>query len=280
MKKLLTFGCPLAAAVALGAYLRRWQRLSAFEEYGLLAPGAPASWCLVGLILLSAVGFLLLARWVWKGAGSRGYLAAFALPWRGMMAVYLLAGGLLVAAGLLGIRDAQMGLVEHLSGRVFAVALVPTGLDLALVGWLGAQRQEGQGRFAWPLLLPGWCGCAWLISAYQIQAAQPNTMAYAPYLLGALCAVGSCYYMASFSFERPRPVACAWLGAMALILLSTAAVDAVMTRDVCQALVCLGYMIYLAAQLKCLLYRSQVSAELEAWEAPAEDEKTEVSEDE
>ena len=288
MKKLLAFGLPLTAAVALAAYLRWWQRLTAFETSGLLTPRAPATWCLVGLVLLAAVGFFLLARRLLSSGGRRvkggtdfqSYLSAFALPHRVMMVVYLLSGGLLVAAGLLGIRERQLGLSDQISRYIFSIALVPTGLDLALVGWLGAQRQEAQGRFAWPLLLPGWCGCAWLISAYQAHTAQPNMMAYALYLLGALCAVGGCYYMAAFSFERPRSASCAWLSAMGLTLLATAVVDALMTKNTCQGLVCLGYMLYLAAQLKCLLYRSAVPAKLEPWEAPVEDEKTEVSEDE
>lgn len=281
MKKWLAFGTPLlCAAVGAGA-LRYWQRATAFEANGLLTPHAPATWCLVGLVALAAAGFFLLGRMVWKGTDFRSYLTAFALPHGALMLVYLLAGGLLMAAGLLGIREAKLGLADTLSRYVFSVALVPTGLDLALVGWLGAQRQEGQGRFAWPLLLPGWCGCVWLIAAYQSHTAQPNVMGYALYLLGALCAVGSCYYMAAFSFERPRPLACGWLSAMALILLATAVVDALALEDRQMLLVCLGYMVYVAAQLKCLLYRSQVSAQLEPWEAPKdEDETTEVSEDE
>lgn len=309
MKKWLAFGCPLLIAVAGAAGLRYWQRVSAFEETGLLTPGAPATWCLVGLVLLSAVGFFLLARLLLGPAkarrlredGPRGYLAAFSLPHRALMVVYLLAGGLLLAAGLIGIRNHQAAAqlmkttgmtakelaavnVElagyyRLSYYVFSIALVPTGLDLALVGWLNAQRQEAQGRFAWPLLLPGWCGCIWLIAAYQAQTAQPGVMTYAFYFLGALSAVGACYMMASFSFERPRPVWTAWLCAMGLTLLGTAAVDGYLLGNTYRLLVCLGFMIYLAAQLKCLLYRSQVPADLEPWQSVNDDE-TEVSEDE
>ena len=287
MKKWLTYGAPLLCAVAGVAALRYWQRLSAFEDTGLVTPHAPATWCLVGLVVLSAVGFFLLGRLLLSPDGRRvqggrafsSYLASFALPHRALMAVYLLSGGLLVAAGLLGIGAARMGLADHLSYKVLSVALVPTGLSLALVGWVNAQRQEAQGRFAWPLLLPGWCGCVWVISAYQSHTAQPGLMAYALYLLGAVCAVGACYMIASFSFERPRPLWTAWLCAMALILLATAAVDGYLLQDTQQLLVSLGYMVYLATQLKCLLYRAQVSADLEPW-VPSEEVKTEVSEDE
>lgn len=267
MKKWLALGAPLLAATAGAWALRCWQRRADFDGDGLLSPG-PASAGLVALVLLAGAGFLLLIRALLREPGPRGYLAAFALPHRGLVAVYLLAGGLLVAAGLLGLRDQSAGLSAPLSTRVLSVALVPTGLDLALVGWLGAQRQEAQGRFAWPLLLPGWCGCVWLISAYQAHTAQPSAMGYAFYFLGALCAVGACYMIASFSFERPRPRWAAWLCAMGILLLATAVADAVETGDAHQGLVCLGYMIYLAAQLSCLLYRAQTPAQLEPWTPP------------
>ena len=297
MKKLLTFGGPLLLAVAGAAGLRYWQRRAEFDVDGLLTVG-PASICLVILVILSAGAFLWLsqtslahvtARRLQRQKMREGYLASFALPHKAMILVYLLAGGLLLAAGLLGVGEYRAQLSGKISYYIFSIALVPTGLDLALIGWLGAQKEEAQGRFAWPLVVPGWCGCIWLISAYQSQTAQPNAMAYGLYFLGALSAVGASYMMASFSFERPRPVACAWLSAMGLILLSTAAVDGWVRKDTPQLLTCLGYMIYLAGQLKCLLYRTEVPAQLIPW-TPAEGEipdsqrpdheKTEVSEDE
>lgn len=281
MKKLLAFGLPLTAAVAGAAGLRWWQRAAAFEpDSGLLTPGAAPTWCLVALFLAAAVAFALLGRWVARGVEWRGYLASFALPWRGMMLVYLLAGGLLVGAGLLGIQRHSLGLDGQLSRYVLSIALLPTGLDLALVGWLGAQKQEAQGRFAWPLLAPGWCGCVWLIAAYQHHTAQPNAWAYAPYFLGAVCAVAACYAMAAFSFERPRPAWCLWLCAMALTLLATTVVDAWMIGDRYCLLVCLGFMLYVAGQMKCLLYRSERPAELEPWEASAEEDEEEVESEE
>lgn len=277
MKKLWAFGLPMTAAVAGAAGLRWWQRAAAFEpDTGLLTPGAAPTWCLLALLLAAAVVFALLGRWVAKGAQWRSYLASFALPHRVMLVAYLLAGGLLVGAGLVGIREHQMYLNDQLSRYIFSIALLPTGLDLALVGWLNAQGQEAQGRFAWPLLVPGWSGCVWLIAAYQAHTAQPNTWAYAPYFLGAVCGVTACYAIASFSFERPRPAWCLWLCGMGLALLSTTVADALMTDDRYLLLVCLGFMLYLAAQAKCLLYRSERPAELEPWEAPAEDEEVET----
>ena len=274
MKKPLAFGLSLLAVMAGSAGLRYWQRTAAFEPgTGLLTPGAASTWCLVGLLVIAAAAFVPLGRWALRDGTWRSYLASFALPHRVLLAVYLLAGAFLVGAGMVGVRQYQTGLNDQLSRYICSIALVPTGLDVALVGWLNAQRQEAQGRFAWPLLVPGWCGCVWLIAAYQAHTAQPNVMAYALYFLGAVCAVTGCYAMASFSFERPRPVWCLWLCAMALTLLATALVDAVMLKDSYKTLVCLGFMLYLAAQLKCLLRRAVKEAELEPWEAPAEQEE-------
>lgn len=281
MKKRLVFGLTLLAAMGGCAALRYWQRAAAFERgSGLLTPGAASTMCLLALLLAAAAAFALLGRWALKGGAWRSYLAAFALPHRALLAVYLLAGALLVGAGLVGIGRWRVGLDDQLSRFVLSVLLLPTGLDVALVGWLNAQRQEAQGRFAWPLVVPGWCGCVWLIAAYQANTAQPNTWGYAPYLLGALCAVAACCAMAAFSFERPRPLWCLWLCAAALALLSTAVVDAVLAENTCQLLVCLGFMLYLAAQLKCLLYRAGRPAALELWEPPAEPDTADSEEEE
>ncbi len=276
MKKPVLY-CALTLCAAVGAgWARAWQRASAFEPgTGLLTPHAPATLWLVAALCGAAALALLLARWAAKGADFRSYLSAFALPGRGWLILYLAAGGLLLVGGLVGIRDHQTNLVTQLSRYIFSIALLPTGLSVALVGWLNAQRQEGSGRFAWPLLLPGWCGCIWLIAAYQAHTATPNAMAFAPYFLGAVCAVGGCYFASAFSFERPRPVWCLWLCALAPALLATAVVDGVQTGDYHRVLVCLGYGLYLAAQGLCLAWRCGHSADLTPWKPPARLKKDE-----
>lgn len=269
-KRPLLFAAATVCLALAAAGVRLWQRRAAFEaDTGLLLPRAPATVCLVLLTAGAALALMALARWVAAGTEERpGYLASFALPGRGWMLVYLAAGGLLLAAGLLGIRDYQSGAVTQVSRYVFSILLVPCALGLALVGWLNSQRQEGAGRFAWPLLLPGWCACAWIISAYQAHTAQPNVMSYALYFLGATAAAIGCYVIASFSFERPRPALCLWLSGTALVLLSTAVADGLQEGDVHQTLVCLGYGLYLLGQTVCLLWRGAVPAPLEPWTPP------------
>lgn len=274
MKKSCGFGLSLAAMMAAGCVLRRWQRLTAFEESGLLSPYSPATYCLVAAAVLFAVALFFLSRWVTKETRFSGYLAAFSASWKKTLWLYMLAGALLVAAGVLGVQEYRMGLDGQLSRYVMSICLCPTGVGLVLAGWINGCSDEGVGRFAWPLLAPGYGGCVWLIATYQAKATEPNVMDYAFYLLGAVCAVLCCYTIAAFSFERVRPVATLWLGGMALIFLAmTVAVDlAPQTTRRVEALVSGGYMLYLAAQLGALVHRCRRPAKLVAWTPPQEDE--------
>lgn len=266
MKKRLTFGLVTLALVAAAAWLRYWQKTAAFEpDTGLLIPGHSATWCFLGVLMAGAVALLVLARWCVKDTELTSYLRAFALPHPAVLAAYLLSGALLVGAGALElIRSPQRNAVQ----TVWAVGTLLGGLCVALVGWLNAQKRESEGRFAWPLLGPAVCGCVWLVVTYQSMTTDPTVMHYAPYLLGAVCAVCACYTMAAFSFEKPQGFWCLFLCAMGTVLLATGVVDSLLQGEI--PLVGLGYMVYLAAQMKCLLTRCEVPARLEPW-APPED---------
>lgn len=277
MKKRLTFGLATLALTLGAAGLRIWQRRAAYEpDTGLVIPGHSATICLVALVALGGLALLALSRWCVRDAELTGYLKAFALPHRGLMTLYLFSGALLVGAGALGLTRIQAGTQVQLSRTVLSVCLIPAGLCVALVGWLNTQEREAEGRFAWPLLGPAACACVWLVAAYQSNTADPVVMDYAFALLGAVCAACACYAMASFSFEKPQGMWCLWLCAMGIVLLATAVADRLTweTWEEDQArLVCLGYMAYLAGQLKCLLTRCEIPAQLEPWTAP--EEKTE-----
>lgn len=272
MKKRLTFGLTTLALTLGAALLRMWQLRAAYEpDTALVIPGHPATVCLVALLVLGGLALLALSRWCVRDGAPTSYLRAFALPHRAWMAVYLLAGALLVGMGAVGLLDLRAGLVDRLSQKALFVCLIPGGLCMALVGWLNAQRREEEGRFAWPLLGPAACACVWLVAAYQSNTADPIVMDYAFALLGAVCAACACYTMASFSFEKPQGMWCLWLCAMGMTLLATSAADALLKGTA--PLAELGYWLYLAAQLMCLLTHCEVSAQLEPWTAP--EEKTE-----
>lgn len=285
LKKRWIWALLLAVALAGAALSRLWQRGSAWEEGGLVTPGHPATYTLLAVLAAAAVGFFLLGRWTAGARRFESYLDAFSLPCRGLLAVYVLAGALMVAGGVLGLMElTRQGAAPR--QRAAGLALLPGGIDAvvvgwinnlallfggmgaALVGWVNSRREEAKGRFSWPLLLPGYAGCLWLIAIYQDRATEPNVLGYVFVLLGALCAVSCCYTQAAFSFEKPMPTLTVWLGGMALTALGVELVDALLTGDAAQGLVSLGYMLYLAGQSWCLLTRADRPADLARWTPP------------
>lgn len=283
MKKRLIFGGAALGLTALGAGARLWQRSTAFEpETGLLTPGMPATFLVVAAVLAAAVGLLLLGRWAAKDAPIESYLTAFSLPHPAMLGLYVLSGALLVAAGVLGILDYRAAAEPDGFWLALSVALVPTGACVGLVGWVNGRREEAKGRFAWPLILPGYCACGWLILSYQARTTHPNVMGYVFILFAAVGAAIFCYAAASFSFEKPRTGMTLWLGAMSVILLAMACVDLALEGDRMCLCVALGYGLYALGQTACLLWRCEVPAALERWtpppEPPEENEKTEETE--
>ncbi len=283
MKKRLTFGLAALALTALGVGARLWQRATAFEpETGLLTPGMPATYLVVAVALVAAVGLFLLGRWAAKDAPIESYLTAFSLPHPAVLAVYLLSGVLLVAGGTLGIMEYRTAPEPSVFWLILGVALIPAGAGVGLVGWLNGRREEGKGRFAWPLLLPGYCACGWVILTYQARSTHPTIMGYACILFGAICVAIFCYTAASFSFEKPRTGTALWLGALSVVLLAMASVDLALEGDRMCLFIALGYGLYALGQTACLIWRCEVPAALERWTPPPEEagetEKTEETE--
>ncbi len=279
MKKRLTFGLTALGLTALGVVARLWQRNTAFEpETGLLTPGMPATVMVVAVALIAAVGLLLLGRWAAKDAPIESYLTAFSLPHPAVLALYVLSGALLVAGGVWGIMDYRDAATESsVTWLLLSIALIPAGACVGLVGWINGRQEEGKGRFAWPLLLPGYCACFWLILTYQSRTTHPNAMGYVFILFAAVCAAVFCYVAASFSFEKPRTGTALWLGGMSMVLLGMASVDLALEGDRMCLFIALGYGIYALGQTACLIWRCEVPASLTRW-TPPEPEKTEETE--
>lgn len=274
MKKRWVYGLFLALTLAGAVACRAWQRDAAWDEGNLLTPGHPATYCLVAVVLAAAVGFFALGRWTVKGKTFSSYLDAFALPQKSLLAVYVLAGALMVAGGVAGLTQWSQHVELTLSEKLLSLALLPGGLGTALVGWVNSQGQEAKGRFAWPLLLPAYVGCVWLVAVYQARATEPNVMGYVFTFLGAICAVACCYTVSAFSFEKPMPMLTVWLSGVAMTALGASLVDDAMAGDTVQMLVTFGYLFYLAGQTKCLLTRADEPAQLERWTPPAQTEET------
>ena len=104
MKKDITLPALAIAGGVAGFFLRRWQMASAYSpETGLFVHGAPATYALLGLMVLLAAVFFLLVRE--KREGLDDYLPAFSSPGTGQMTVLAAAGLLMFAAGGFGLRD-------------------------------------------------------------------------------------------------------------------------------------------------------------------------------
>lgn len=270
---LSTMGLGLA-----GVFLRRWQLAAAFEpDTGLLIPGQPATLALIAAVALAAALAVGLSVALFRGEAPKGYLANLAAPNLAVGLLTLLAGALLFAGGVLGIRDYILRMNDRIVRLVLGVCLVPTGIAVGLIGLLGQQRKEAKGRFHGALLAPGYCACVWLISAFQNHAANPNVMEYVFLLLGIVCVVFVGYAVASFSFEKPRPILCGISSALGVVLLAVSAGDQLWGMDL---LMLLGFEGYLIAQLICLTACRANPPELEEWAPPVEEaEAAETTED-
>lgn len=256
----------MAFALA-GFFLRRWQLVDAFEaDTGLLTPGRPSTIALVAAVAVGALVILALSVALFRGKAKGGYLANLAAPNLAVGILTIVAGGLLFAGGVLGVRDYALHMNERIMRLVLSLALVPTGISVGLIGLLGQQRKEGKGRFSAVLTVPGYCACLWLIAAYQGHTANPNIMEYVFLLLGIMCVTFACYAAASFSFEKPRPLMCALFSALGVVLLAVSAADLGWGMEL---LVNVGFALHLLIQLVCLVSCRIWPPQLEEWTPPA-----------
>lgn len=279
MKRYLGFGLPLATAAfgAAGFFLRRWQLAVAFEpETGLLTPGSPATAALLALLVAALLALTALAVGTFRGgAPGRGYLAGFAAPHLAVGLFTLLAGALLFAGGALGIRDFALRMNDSTLRLALGVCLAVTGIAVGLIGLLGQQRSEGKGRFRTCLLAPGYCGCVWLVAAFQGHTANPNILEYVLLLAGILCTIFAGYAAASYAFESPRPVLCAVSSSMGVVLLATSCADRPWGMD---RLAVYGFALYLFVQLVCQVWCRLHPPALEEWTPPPQEDEGDETE--
>lgn len=282
MKKYLPIPILTAVLGGVSFILRRWQLATAFEpETGLLIPGAPATYLLVAVTILGAAAYLLLCRGCGKESYPDSYAHCFHAPNPVPLAMCVLAGGLLVAAGILGIWEVARGATEQWSRAVLGAGTILTGIALEEIGRRNFAGKPEKGRLALVLLVPGYCACGWLVVAYQGHTVNPNVMEYMFLMLGIVAAILGCYFLAAFSFEGPKPRLAVWSCAMAVQLLCTSLADG---GDAMNSCIAGAFALYLFTQMTVLLYRGSVPSDLPALELPPlEDGKkaeNEVNEDE
>ncbi len=214
-KAVILPGAVLAAGIG-GFFLRRWELAAAFEpDTGLPIPGAPATLSLIGLSALVAIALLLLCRGrhnTFEGGydqafGAKGntlYITAMVLA-----AFLLLASGVLLLLGLpAGYRTAleTQGMNPVLSTlpKILQAALTLGCFFCVLALGKNSYRGEGKGKYSFPLLMPAYMACMWLISAYQTRAGDPIRLNYIYELMAIITALLGFYFMAGFSFGRGK----------------------------------------------------------------------------
>ena len=197
---------PVTAGVcgAVGFALRRWELSAAFEaDTGLPVPGAPASIAVMVFSVLVFVVLLALCR-MGHRPFSGGYDVAFAAKGNTLYAsVMVLSAFLLLASAGLNLwyfvrRENTM------ATRLVLAALCVAACVCVVATARNNLRGEGKGKYSFTLLMPAYTCCMWLIVAYQARAADPVILDYVYELFAIIAVLLGLYFIAGFSFERPK----------------------------------------------------------------------------
>ena len=206
-----------AAALILGAAgcaVRLWERRCAYDSVsGLTEMSSPAVAVLLILTAAAVVAAFVLARAEFRDFPG-GYDDAFYAPNAGYPTLLILAAVAAFAAGGLAYlhyrEDVALFSVGALQAKpsplpiLLTVMAVVSGLCLFPVARNG-YRGKGKGRRFAPLLAPAFLCCVWLVVCYLEEAANPDMMSYVFGRMAAIADALALYYIASFSFEKPKP---------------------------------------------------------------------------
>lgn len=215
-KNILLPGLAVVGGI-VGFFLRRWELASAFEaDTGLPIPGAPATWVLIAFSAAMAVGLFLLCRGKHRSF-SGGYDQAFCakgntlyISCMVLAAFVLLGAAVLLAAGFPGAyRTAMAGpnnappLLAVLP-RALLIVLSAASCFCILITGKNNYRGEKRGKYSFPLLVPAYTFCIWLIAAYQVREGDPVQLNYIYELFAIIASLLGLYFIAGFSFERAK----------------------------------------------------------------------------
>ena len=202
----------------VGFALRRWQLATGFEPgTGLPVPGAPAATALlVWSVLLIPVLILL----CWKMAPAKPWDQVLDASGNSLFLTAVVTGAflLLVSAGAEAItlsatyRTSLSVLADGETLGWTAAAMPPlrillcaAGFPCALVWGQRLARRSPKRRESLTLLELCLLFCVWLISDYQVRAADPVTQDYVYAIFAIVCGLLGLYYIAGWSFQTGKP---------------------------------------------------------------------------
>lgn len=214
---------PVLALVlgGLGAALRMWQRLNAYDASGLPVTGALPSVVLAAFLVLCAALFLWLAFRMPKTLEDQSHTAPGGDP----LALLLMAAGALALVGgalhLFGVAGSYQELdalfyasadersealrtffLSNFLIVVLVVASVPTAVALLYQGKRAKSGGEGN---TFVTLMPPLFVWIWLIESYRQHTANPILWDYVLFLMAVVCLLISGYFRAGFAFGVGKP---------------------------------------------------------------------------
>ena len=214
---------PILAIVggAVGFGLRKWQLSAGFEpDTGLAIPGAPSALCLAALSAVLALSVIVLC---WGKKDSLPWDQAFASGRQNSLfitAILLSAALLLVSAGaevlsLTGHFPHPQPLAVYADSpvaRAASMLLPPLRAGLCLAGlpciflWGREDYRCGdRGKENLCLLVLCLLLCVWLISDYQLRAADPVIQDYVYEVFAIVSSLLGLYYISGYSFQTGKP---------------------------------------------------------------------------
>ena len=202
----------------VGFALRRWQLATGFEPgTGLPVPGAPAATALVVWSALLVLVLVLLCR---KSGPARPWEEALDAAGNSLFLTAVVTGAflLLVSAGAEAItlsatyRASLSVLADGETLGWTAAAMPPlrillcaAGFPCALVWGQRLARRSPKRRESLALLELCLLFCVWLVSDYQVRAADPVTQDYMYAIFAIVCGLLGLYYIAGWSFQTGKP---------------------------------------------------------------------------
>ncbi|NLF35294.1 MAG: hypothetical protein GX585_04940 [Clostridiales bacterium] len=291
MRKEIALPSLAVAGGVAGFFLRRWGLATAFEaDTGLPVPGAPATLALLALSLALA-GVLLFFCVRFRPPFPDGFGQAFRLIGAAQAALVTAAGLLLGAAGVLRLTALPNAVLQLRASSPHQVSTLQVLMSAApqlllsllclcsavCVVLIAKHSYRGTGpapRSGLPLVPAYTCGL-WLITAYQARAGDPVMLDYLYGFLAIMAVLLALYFMAGFSFGRPRAGQTAFFCLLAVCLSFITLAD---VHDLSGTLMYLCSICYLTASAFALLHNgrepdsgSEYGTPPSAEESPKED---------